>query len=308
MMTSMSAMSGANVAVDGRLVQLRRRIAILEGRGLLPGALAGGLRARDPDTPAGQSLSPRRGRPVLPFGLAPLDACLGGGLRRNALHELRGMASRNGAATGFALALLARLSRDDDRPVLWIMEAAAAREAGALYGVGLDRFGLAARQVVLVNVRTPAEALWTFEEALRCRGLAAVMAEIRGHPRLLDLTASRRLALRARDSGVMALLLRQVEQPEPGAALTRWQVVPRPTRHPELYPAGIGPPAWQVTLERNRRGATGVFDLEWDHATRTFAAIDRARAAASGPVAAAPVDRSSAPSGARTVVALRDAS
>ena len=44
----------------------------------------------------------------------------------------------------------------------------------------------------------------------------------------LDLTASRRLALRARESGVLGLLLRQAGPAEPGAALTRWLVSPRP--------------------------------------------------------------------------------
>ncbi|MHA1549126.1 MAG: ImuA family protein, partial [Alphaproteobacteria bacterium] len=190
------------MARDG-LARLRRRIATIEGRGILPESAAraglsvgeGGVRST--------MLSPRRGGGMLPFRVARLDACLGGGLRRDGLHEIRGEASRNGAATGFALALAARLAAQDDRPILWIMEAAAGREAGQPYGAGLDRLGLDAHRVVLVSVRTPVDALWVFEEGLRCRGLAAVMAEIRGHPRLLDLTASRRLALRARDSGVM---------------------------------------------------------------------------------------------------------
>ena len=51
---------------------------------------------------------------------------------------------------------------------------------------------------------------------------AAVFAEIRGHPRRLDLTASRRLALRARKGGVMGLLLRHAAVSEPGAETTRW--------------------------------------------------------------------------------------
>lgn len=252
--------------------RLRRRIAEIEGR---PAALAeSALPAPDGGRGDGARLSPRRGGAGLAFGVAPLDRLLGGGLRRNALHEVRAATTRDAfAATGFATAILARLALADDRPVLWIVEEAAAREGGLPHGPGLDRFGLASRRLVVVITRRPQETLWVFEEGLRCAGLAAVLAEIRGHPRALDLTASRRLALRARDSGIMGVLLRQAASAEPGAAATRWLVEPQPTAILDAFPAGIGRPAWRLHLERNRAGATGRFDLEWDHGTRSFAPV-----------------------------------
>jgi len=284
---------------DG-LAGLRQRIAEIEGRGIPADRPVAETVAEESDT---RTLAPRRGGNVLPFGVPGLDAMLRGGLRRNALHELRGEASRNGAATGFALALAARLARRDDRPVLWIAEGSAAREAGNLYAPGLAAFGLAPERLILVRVGKPAEALWVFEEGLRCRGLAFVAAEIRGYPAVLDLTASRRLALRARDSGVMGLLVRQTDRSEPGAAQTRWQVTPRPAAITDGYAAGIGRPAWRLRLERNRRGATGTIDLEWDHARRSFtdAAVPRA-------VAAASPDRPGPPAAVGQVVAFRSAS
>ena len=217
-------------------------------------------------------LAPRRGGSVLPFGVPELDRLLAGGLRRNALHEVRSETTRAaGAATGFSLAILARLAAADDRPILWVVEASVGREAGLPYGPGLDRLGLPASRIVVVRVRRPSEALWVFEEGLACRGLAAVLAELRGHPRRLDLTASRRLALRARDSGVMGLLLRQAAAAEPSAALTRWQAAPHPAGTLDDFEAGIGRPAFRLALERNRLGMTGSFDLEWHHDTRSFA-------------------------------------
>src|SRR5690606_37010113 len=158
------------------------------------------------------------------------------------------------------------------------------REGGDLYGPGLDRFGFDSRRLVLVSAQRPGEALWVFEEGLRCAGLAAVLAELRGHPKELDLTASRRLALRARESGVMGLLLRQAGPAEPGAAATRWLVEPRPAAGDDDDPLGIGRPVWRLAVERNRHGATGTFDLEWDHDRRAFAAARPAL-----PVARAPV-------------------
>ena len=209
----------------------------------------------------------------LPFGIESLDRLLGDGLRRDALHEIRSETTRDSiAAAGFAIALLARLSKIDERPLLFVIEAKALGEAGQPYGPGLDCFGLDSERLIIVRTRRPDETLWVFEEALRCRGVAAVLAEIRGHPRQLDLTASRRLALRARESGVMGLLLRQASAGEPGAAVTRWHVAPLPSASTvDDFAFGIGPPVWRLALERNRTGPTGIFDLEWNHGTRAFA-------------------------------------
>jgi protein ImuA len=251
--------------------------------------------------------------PLLPLAIPHLDSLLAGGLRRDALHEIRSSLSRDsGAATGFAAAVLARLAAVDWKPILWIVEGASADEAGALYGKGLERLGLDPRRLIVVHVRKPIDALWVAEEGLACRGLAAVLAEIRGSPRLLDLTATRRLALRAR-SGVMGLLLRQSDETEPSAATTRWRAEPLPATTLNGYAAGIGRPAWRLILERNRRGATGTIDVEWDHGRRSLAAIADAGIAASSavaepahsvPVPALPVDRPPPPSGTGTVVAL----
>jgi protein ImuA len=241
---------------------------------------------------------------VLPFGIAPLDRLLAGGLRRNALHEIRATGRDAPAATGFAAAILARLLRDDDRPVLWVTEAAAAREAGLPYGAGLDRFGLDSKKLIVVRVRRPGEALWAFEEGLRCRGLAAAVAEIRGTPKRLDLTASRRLSLRARESGVMGLILRQSAGAEPGAALTRWLVAPRPAATLDAFPDGIGRPVWRLVLERNRTGQTGIFDLEWDHGRCILVAAEPISPALPGAGAALFADRPDRPAEAGAVVAF----
>jgi protein ImuA len=252
--------------------------------------------------------------PLLPLAVPRLDVLLSGGLRRDALHEIRSEVSRDSAAaTGFAAAILARLAAIDQRPILWVVEAAAADEAGAPYGVGLGRLGLDPKRLIVVNVRKPVDALWVAEEGLACRGLAAVVAEIRGSPRLLALTATRRLALRAR-SGVTGLLLRQASETEPSAATTRWRVEPLPATTLGGYAAGIGRPAWRLILERNRRGATGAIDVEWDHGRRSFASVAGAGDAGTAatvreahPVAvpALPFDRPAAPSDAGNVVALQ---
>jgi protein ImuA len=273
---------------DGGFARLRRRIAEIEGRAMVADLVLGAGPALHPSASDNRppGLAPRRGEAVLSLGIPWLDSRLAGGLRLNALHEIRaGTTNDSPAATGFAVAILARLAEIDDRPLLVVLEATARREAGLVYGPGLDRFGLDSKRLVIATPRRAEEALWVFEEGLRCRGLAAVLAELRGHPRPLDLTASRRLALRARDSGVMGLLLRQASRSEPGATATRWSVTSRPAADLDAFAAGIGRPAWRLALERNRFGMTGVFDVEWDHERLAFSepvpALSRSRTAPS---------------------------
>lgn len=248
-------------------------------------------------------------RARLPLGIRSLDATLSGGLRRNGLHEIRSETTRDSvSAAGFAVALLARLAKRDHRPFMLVSEAGALDEAGHPYGPGLDRFGLDPARLVVVRSRCPMETLWVFEEALRCRALAAVLAEIRGHPRQLDLTASRRLALRTHESGVMGLLLRQASAAEPSAATTRWHVAPRPAAIFDDFATGIGRPAWRLSLERNRNGRTGIFDLEWNHGSRAFAVAEPASPALSLSRASLSGDRSHSSTDARTIMAFRRAS
>ncbi|MCB1498216.1 MAG: hypothetical protein KDK07_00245 [Bauldia sp.] len=291
--------------------RLARRIAEIEGRPAFAEAdtlSADALPAGPPahPAPARHLLSPRRGGAVLPLGVEALDRRLGGGLRRNALHEIRASETRDvSAASGFATALLARLSACDDRPILIIVEEEAAREGGRPYGPGIGQFGLDPGRLIVVATRRAQESLWVFEEGLRCTGLTAVLCEIRGRPRALDLTASRRLALRARENGVMGLLLRQAGGAEPGAAATRWRVAPRPAATTDDFTEGIGRPVWQLDLERNRGGPSGRIDLEWDHGTLRFTVAPGDAAAIPVPDAALSRDRPDLASAPRPIMAYQ---
>ena len=288
----------ASMARD-TFTRLRRKVSEIEGRPVSFGGRS--------DTP-GPNPTSHQDRPVLPFDIPDLDGRLGGGLRRDALHEVRSETTRDwGSATGFAGAILTRLVAATNRPVLWVVEENAIREGGALHGTGLAQFGFDPARLFVVATRRTEEALWVFEEGLRCTGLGGVLAEIRGHPKALDLTASRRLALRARDHGVMGLLLRQAAAPEPGAAATRWHVTPQPAATLGDFPAGIGKPVWHLELERNRTGPTGRFDLEWDHGIRSFALAGSARPALPRPRFALSGHRPAPAEDPRSVVAYRRA-
>jgi protein ImuA len=241
----------------------------------------------------------------LTLGLDELDRRLGGGLPLAALHEVRSDETRgSGAATGFAAALLTRLAEVQAKPILWIEEEMAGVEAGLPFGGGLACFGLDPHRLILIRARKAEDALWVFEEGLRCTGLAAALLVLRASPSALDLTVSRRLALRSAAHGVMGLLLRQASEAEPGAATTRWRVVPQPVAVMDGFAEGIGRPAWRAELEKSRLGPVGTFDLEWDHGAKRFAEPAKA-----DPVArpAVPFDRPRRAAGAGTELALRQA-
>jgi len=248
------------------------------------------------------------GAEVLGFGVEAIDRRLGaGGLLLGALHEIACDESREaGAVTGLAAALLARLVERRAGRVLWIVAAEARREAGRLDGPGLAALGLDPGRLVEVAAPGTSEALWAFEEGLACRGTAAVVAEIPGRPAALDLTATRRLALRAGTGGgegggrPLALLLRVGGPAQTTAAATRWRVRAARSRALDGFAPGLGLPAFRLELEKNRDGRLGGFEVEWSCHDRCFALLP----AHSGAVPADASDRPAAPAGEGRVLAF----
>ena len=202
----------------------------------------------------------------LALGIGTIDAALGGGLECAALHELS-TAPGQFDATGFAIALAA-LAREPGKQTLWIATDFGTRETGALYGPGLDQLGLDTRGLLIACVPRPIDALFAMEEALRCRALATVVAELSAAP---DLTATRRLSLAARDGGGLGLLLCHKPNAAPSAARTRWRIAPAPSEPDEF--GGLGRTAFTLSLTRNRRGPCGTWTASWDHHAYTFQAL-----------------------------------
>jgi protein ImuA len=260
-------------AAQAELCRLRRDIARMEGRLAdeerlilhAPSALPVGGEAGGP-----LSLKPRARRGRLRLGVERLDAALGGGLPLAALHEVRAEESRDGGgAAGFVLALAARLAAAGGEPsIVWISEAAARREAGRLYAPGLAALGLDPARIVEVTARTENEALWAFEAALGCPGVGLAICELREAS--LDLSATRRSQLRARDQGVTGFLLRLAGHAEASAAELRFGLQPAPAGTIGGFASGVGRMAWHLTLEKNRGGPTGAFSVEWTSHERRF--------------------------------------
>jgi protein ImuA len=211
-----------------------------------------------------RSLEPDLDCRAIPFGIAPIDQSLGGGLARAALHEVAASGeSALSAAAQFALGLACRVQ--EPRAVVWIAEEMGLIESGAPYGPGLDDLGLLPERLVTVAAAKPRDVLWTMEEALRCRAVGTVIGEIRGDR--LDLVASRRLSLAAGQRDVCAFLLRSAPGTDASAATTRWIVTGARSR---ATATGPGPPRLFVQLTRSRRGPVGSWLVEWNRVERRF--------------------------------------
>src|SRR5262249_37047161 len=115
-----------------------------------------------------------------------------------------------------------------------------------------------------VRAAAPRDVLWAMEEALHCHAVAAVIGEIRGSERSVDLAATRRLSLAAAAHGGVALLLRTTPVQQASSAATRWII--GAARSLALH--GPGPPTFDVRLTRNRRGPLGAWMMEFSRDQR----------------------------------------
>ncbi|WDF71717.1 ImuA family protein [Novosphingobium sp. KACC 22771] len=201
-------------------------------------------------------------------GMATMDAALGGGLAHGCLHEIYAAEAGDGAAAaGFTLA--AAMGLCAGKPLLWLRSRRAAGALGVFQGAGWAELGGAPDGGLVGVVGDTMGLLRAAVDGLRCAALGAVVVESWGAMRELDLTASRRFALAAEQSGVPLLLLRVDAAPSPSAARTRWQVSAAPSL--ALPGNAPGAPCFDVTLLRQRSGPSGQsWRLEWDRENCQF--------------------------------------
>lgn len=220
------------------------------------------------------------------LGHAEADAVLQGGLARGAMHEIFTEAGRQStAATGFIAGLSGRVAAR--RPLLWVRQDFSEREAGALSMSGFAELGLNPRLLVTVRAPDAETALRTAADALACDALGAVVLELWGETRQLDLVASRKLTLAAQASGVTGLLLRVAAEPQPSTAETRWIVRAAHSPPAASWSSAWGAPVFDAQLVRNRHGPVGRWIMEWKCDECLFSKP----AAYPQPVAAAPAHR-----------------
>lgn len=225
-------------------------------------------------------------RPPLTLGHPQADAVLGGGLRPGVLHEVF---AGNWSAGGFAVALA--ILAAGTKPLFWVRPDYEAMEYGAVSPNGLLELGGDPRRLIVVRTRNAADALSASADILGCPHAGAVLLEIGGMPKCLDLVAGRRLAFAANESGVTVVMLREGASVEPSAALTRWQVSSAPSRADD---DDWGNPVFDAALVRHRAGGLGHFLMQWNPEHAVFTTHP-------GAVVAAPAHRPAYPQERRAV-------
>ena len=208
----------------------------------------------------------------LALGVEPLDRVLGGGLKADGLHEFH--AAQPGdlaSALGFALLVGRRGAPEAQRPLVWVRMAWRGSRAALPYGPGLAELGVEPAALTLLALPEAKAALRAALDVARDGAAGAVLLELAGKQPLLDLTASRRLALAAADTGTLLLVVRSAAEPVASAAHSRWQVAAAPSRPLEANAPGL--PAFALTLLRQRGGRDGIsMIVEWNRDTASFSA------------------------------------
>ncbi len=135
---------------------------------------------------------------ALPTGFAALDEVLpGGGWPGNALTEI--VLAREGIGElRLTLPTLAQLTHAG-REVVWVAP------PYKPHAPALAAAGIALRRLALVRCRTPQEALWVFDQALRAPECGAAFAWLPEH----DERVLRRLAVAAREGRTWGVLWRR---------------------------------------------------------------------------------------------------
>ena len=201
----------------------------------------------------------------IPLGHAAVDFNLNGGLEKGALHEVFSVIGHEAAATGFTAGLAMRVAAS--KPLLWIVQDFSTTEFGELSATGLHQLGADPSRLLMLRVANADDAVRAANDALSCAALGAVVIETPGHPKILDMTTSRRLTLACAQHRVTAFLLRFAARPGFNTAETRWQVKAAPSfKQDENW----GRPIFQAQLLRNRHGQTGEWCMEWNSNERIF--------------------------------------
>lgn len=201
-----------------------------------------------------QGFKPLSAGKVERIGLGEIeDSFPGGVFPKKALHEFITIAPEHSAASdGFIAGLLAVLM-ENGAACVWVST------SRRLFPASLSLFNVAPERIIFMDVQHERDVLWITEEALKCEGLAAVVAELGN----LSLIESRRLQLAVESSGVTGFILRKDgNKNATSVATARWRISPLPSESEDGMP-GLGFPRWQVELLKVRNGNPGRFVLEW---------------------------------------------
>ncbi|PTT02478.1 Error-prone repair protein ImuA [Pedobacter sp. HMWF019] len=201
-----------------------------------------------------QGLKPQGTGTVEAIGLGEIEKAFPNGVfPKKAIHEfITVLPEHLAASNGFIGGVLSILMKEGAACV-WVST------SRKLFPASLRLFNVDPERIIFIDVTREKDVLWVMEEALKCDGLAAVVAELND----LSLIESRRLQLAVEESGVTGFVLRKdARKSIANVATARWKITPVPSITEEEMP-GVGYPRWKVELIKVRNGNPGNWLLEW---------------------------------------------
>lgn len=156
------------------------------------------------------------------------------------------------ATAGFVSGVLSALMKNNG-VVVWIsLSKKMFPPAFTLYDIRADK-------IIFISLDKPKDVIWTMEEALKCKGLSAVVCDVRE----LSFKQSRRLQLATEQSGVTGFVLRQHPRIiNTTACAARWVIDSYVSYKPVEMP-GVGYPSWNVNLQKIKNGKPASWKISY---------------------------------------------
>ena len=201
-----------------------------------------------------QGLSHKPGRPIVHMQWGEIANAFPNNIFPvGAIHEMICSSAADAAATAGFISVITGTLMQDSGAVIWI------GKEKDIFPAALSSFNIAAHQVIFIQLNKDKEILWVAQEALKCNGVAAVIAEINQ----LNFMQSRRLQLAVEQSAVTGFIFsRNNKYSQTTACVSRWKISATKATINDQLP-GIGHPAWKIDLLKMRGGSVGSWVVEW---------------------------------------------
>ena len=172
---------------------------------------------------------------------------------KGAIHEFICREPSEIAVTGGFIAALIDSVFHSAGTIIWISQ------GKHIFPATLQLFNIDPSRIIFIHPSSSKECLWVIEEALKCNGLHAVIAEMKE----LSFVHSRRYQLAVESSNVTGFLMNMKPGKEDTTAcVSKWQIHSLPSETYGDMP-GVGHPRWKVSLTKMRNGKPGQWELEW---------------------------------------------
>ncbi|MCT1526065.1 ImuA family protein [Sphingobacterium lactis] len=202
-----------------------------------------------------QGFAPVKCREEDKIGLGPLEMAFPNGVfPKSVVHEFISENREQLAATcGFVGGILSHLMGKKE-VCIWIST------TRRFFPSAAKAFGVEPDRIIFICMPRERDVLWAVEEALKCKGVTIVVAELQE----MDFVQSRRLQLIVEKSRATGLILKNSPRKMGATACAaRWHITSLPSIMDDGMP-GVGSPRWKVTLLKVRSGHTGTWHLGWN--------------------------------------------